>query len=75
MGFNCDWVNNWNPWCNSNCLLTVLLIEEDPVKRAKSVEKAIRSLEIFLNSYSEDGGCDEGASYWSRAGGSLFDCP
>lgn len=80
MGFNCprvnDWnsVNNWNPWCNSNCLLTVLLMEEDSAKRANSVEKAMRSLEIYLNSYSVDGGCDEGASYWGRAGGSLFDC-
>jgi hypothetical protein len=32
----------------------------------------IRSLDVFLNQYPEDGGCDEGSSYWGRAGASLY---
>ena len=27
-----------------------------------------------MNFYPDDGGCDEGPSYWERASGSLFDC-
>jgi hypothetical protein len=67
-------VNNWNPWCNSNCLTAALLLEEDPERRVAAVAKALRSLDRFLDAYHPDGGCDEGTSYWDRAGGSLFDC-
>ncbi|MDF2937011.1 MAG: hypothetical protein K0Q90_2384, partial [Paenibacillaceae bacterium] len=34
----------------------------------------IRTLDLFIANYPADGGCDEGSSYWYRAGGSLFDC-
>ncbi len=67
-------VNNWNPWCNSNCLTVLFLLEEDDERRRAGVAKSLRSLDSFLAVYSPDGGCDEGTSYWSRAGGSLFDC-
>jgi hypothetical protein len=67
-------VNNWNPWCNSNCLLGALLIEEDEARRLKAVSRALDSLEAFIAVYHPDGGCDEGTSYWDRAGGALFDC-
>ncbi|HVN81549.1 MAG TPA: heparinase II/III family protein [Terriglobia bacterium] len=67
-------VNNWNPWINSNWLSTVLILERNPERRQKAVYKIMRSLDNFLNIYPEDGGCDEGPSYWDRAGASLFDC-
>lgn len=67
-------VNNWNPWCNSNCLTAALLLEQDAERRLAAVRKAITSLESFFAVYHPDGGCDEGTSYWDRAGGSLFDC-
>jgi hypothetical protein len=67
-------VNNWNPWCNSNCLSAAMLLEDDPARRVGAVTKALRSLDRFLDSYKPDGGCDEGPGYWDRAGGSLFDC-
>jgi hypothetical protein len=67
-------INNWNPWINSNCLISFLLLEEDSDRRIQAVEKALRSLDIFLSVYHSDGGCDEGPSYWNRAGGTLFDC-
>ena len=66
-------INNWNPWIVSNWLSTALLLETDPERRARHVEKAQRVLDIFINSYPADGGCDEGPSYWGRAGASLFD--
>jgi len=67
-------LNNWTPWCVSNCLSVALLLEEDPERRIRAIAKALRILDAFLTPYPEDGGCDEGTSYWSRAGGSLFDC-
>ncbi len=75
MGFRPgDTVNNWNPWVNSNWLAVVLLAEQDETQREAAVEKILRSLDVFIDSYPPDGGCDEGPNYWSRAGGSLFDC-
>ncbi len=74
MGFGGRQVNNWNPWCNSNWLAATLLVESDQMKRAAAVAKIVRSLDHFLDAYHDDGGCDEGPGYWSRAGGSLFDC-
>jgi hypothetical protein len=66
--------NNWNPWCNSNCLAAFLLLERDPARRAAAVSRVIQTLDIFLAGYGPDGGCDEGPSYWARAAGSLLDC-
>jgi len=66
-------VNNWNPWINSNMIASVLLLEADPVRRAAFVERSIRSVDIFINVYPDDGGCDEGPAYWNRAAGALFD--
>jgi hypothetical protein len=74
MGFVRRPVNNWNPWCNSNCLSALLLLEPDPDIRTRGVAKGLRSLDCFLADYQADGGCDEGPSYWGMAGGSLFDC-
>ena len=74
MGFGGGRVNNWNPWCNSNWLTCALLTEPDENRRIAAVAKIVRSLDCFLDAYDDDGGCDEGPGYWSRAGGSLFDC-
>jgi hypothetical protein len=65
-------VNNWNPWTNHNMLTAILIMEDDQEKKLKGVEKVIRSLDVFLNQYPDDGGCDEGPSYWGRAGASLY---
>lgn len=74
MGLRGESVNNWNPWCVSNALAASLLLEEGPSRRAALVTKALRCLDRFLAAYPPDGGCDEGTSYWDRAGGALFDC-
>jgi hypothetical protein len=74
MGLTEKRVNNWTPWICSNWLATVLVLEQDPERRAGSVYKIMQCLDRFLDEYTDDGGCDEGPSYWGRAGGSLFDC-
>ena len=65
-------VNNWNPWCNSNCLATLLLMESDPERRGRGVRKVLDSLDNFIRPYPADGGCDEGPAYWAQAGARLF---
>lgn len=74
MGFRGQRVNNWNPWICSNWLTSALLMEKDEDRRLKLVAKAVRSLDNFVDPYPKDGGCDEGPSYWGRAGASLYDC-
>lgn len=67
-------LNNWTPWIVSNILTTILLTETDPDRRTAGVEKAMVILDRFTREYPEDGGCDEGPSYWTVAGASYFDC-
>jgi len=65
--------NNWNPWINASVLTAALLVEPDEARRVRLVHRALRSLDRFIQPYPEDGGCDEGPGYWSRAGGSVQD--
>lgn len=65
-------VNNWNPWTNHNMLTAIVIIEDDQDRKIDGVKKVIRSLDAFINIYPDDGGCDEGPSYWGRAGASLY---
>jgi hypothetical protein len=65
--------NNWNPWINASVLTAALLLEEKDARRVQIVHRVLRSLDCFLQPYPEDGGCDEGPGYWSRAGGSVLD--
>ena len=74
MGLTPKRVNNWTPWICSNWLAAVLVLEEDPDTRVRSISKIMQCLDRFLDTYEDDGGCDEGPGYWGRAGASLFDC-
>ncbi|CAA9284232.1 MAG: hypothetical protein AVDCRST_MAG77-4142 [uncultured Chloroflexi bacterium] len=67
-------VNNWNPWIHSNILAANLLLEADAARRRDTVLRIVKWLDVFLDGYHDDGGCDEGPSYWGRGGASLFDC-
>jgi hypothetical protein len=71
-GFKGGRVNNWNPWINFNMLNSALILESDPVKKKAEVLKIVNSLDKFLNGYSDDGGCDEGPSYWGAAGAVFY---
>jgi hypothetical protein len=73
MGFEGGRPNNWNPWINYNMLTSYLMMETDPVRKAAEVQKILNSLDKFLNGYSDDGGCDEGPSYWGAAGALLYE--
>jgi len=72
MGFNKQPVNNWNAWINRNVLYATLLSNLRADSVAMIVEKVIRCADNFINQYPDDGGCDEGSSYWSEAGGAII---
>ena len=67
-------VNNWNPWIMSNWISATLMVEKDPSRRAEMVYKSMDGMDRYLNSLGDDGGCDEGPSYWTAAGASVYDC-
>lgn len=74
MGFTKDRVNNWNPWCNQNVIEAAALMRFDPSVKARVIEKACLSLDVYIERYPRDGACDEGPGYWSAAGLGLGTC-
>jgi len=66
-------VNNWNPWIVSNIISVYLFFEKDESKKRAGLVRSLEYLDNFINSYPEDGGCDEGTSYWGVAGGAMYD--
>lgn len=66
-------INNWTPWIASNWLMANLVFEKDKNKRVEATWKSLGVVDKFINSYPDDGGCDEGPGYWFHAGGKLFD--
>lgn len=73
MGYVRPNVNNWNPWITENVLLAAAVLEPSLETRRTVVTKAMSVLDNFLSYYPDDGGCDEGPSYWTAAGASCFD--
>lgn len=67
-------VNNWNPWIMSNWISASLLLEKDEKRRAEMIYGTMLGTDLYLNGLGDDGGCDEGPSYWFAAGASVFDC-
>jgi hypothetical protein len=66
-------VNNWDAWICWNWLITSLLADRDEDRRSKGVQKILLCLDRFINSYPDDGGCEEGPGYWNVAAGAMFD--
>ena len=67
-------VNNWNPWIMSNWIFSSLLLEKNEERRKSMVYEAMKGLDAYFNSLGDEGGCDEGPSYWFAAGASAYDC-
>ena len=68
---------NWTPWITQNVLLAVMTrtgetVSED--EKCRVLRQAAFSADCFVDSYGEDGCCDEGAQYYSHAGLCLFGC-
>ncbi len=72
---NENFVNNWNPWCNYNVLLSTLLLgnEVTPKVRKQVITKSMQSVDKFINYYKDDGACEEGPAYWSHAAAKMME--
>ena len=66
-------VNNHNTWVNFSVLQCLLLMENDKEKLVNDIYKSITSIDKYMNYVSEDGGCEEGPSYWKLGPGKLFE--
>ena len=71
--YNGRMLNNWTPWCESNVLMTAMLIENDMKRYADIVYLTMDGVDKFLNYIKGDGACEEGPSYWGHAAGKLLD--
>ena len=65
--------NNWNTWITSNWLETALICEKESKKCDAAYKGVQQCLRTFLKGYPDDGGCEEGVSYWDCAGASFFE--
>jgi hypothetical protein len=65
-------VNNWTAWCTQNVLVAAFARPFDQRRRSAVIAKAVRSLDLFLAAYDDDGACIEGALYYRRAALCLF---
>ena len=64
---------NWNPWICSNWLACALICEHDRNRQLSAIRQIADALDHFIDSYPDDGGCDEGPGYWDRAAASLYE--
>lgn len=66
-------LNNWDPWVMSNYCTAALLLERDTARRVDAVRRAMHYTDLYLDGLGDDGGCEEGPTYWTAAGASVFD--
>ena len=66
-------MNNWATQIIGSVLLVMATLEDDSDIRAQVLDKAAMLLDRFIDSYPEDGACDEGFAYWGGAAGCLYD--
>ena len=66
-------VNNWTVWIESNVLTTYLLASPRDERFYGAMEKMFTETDFWYESQKPDGGCDEGSSYFTQAGGKFFE--
>ncbi|MBO4216829.1 MAG: heparinase II/III family protein [Clostridia bacterium] len=65
-------INNWVPWIVSNVLVCASVFS-GAGEQEQVLAQSARYLDIFISTYGDDGGCNEGCSYWNAAVATLFD--
>ena len=58
---------NWNPWICSNWAVSVTECEHDTSRADRAFSQIEAAMKCFVDAYPDDGGCDEGPTYWDRA--------
>ena len=68
MPSGCSWFfgpANWTSVCHAGCVGLSLIISDDRRERAECIEAAERAMPFYLDGFSDDGYCSEGAGYWN----------
>ena len=65
-------INNWVPWIVSNTLICASVFS-DGEELERVIARSLGYLDVFVSTYGDDGGCNEGCSYWNAAVATLFD--
>ncbi|MBQ1261036.1 MAG: hypothetical protein IIX96_03405, partial [Clostridia bacterium] len=65
--------SNWCAWITSNILMVAPVFSDDDNEYRRIVERAMHSLDTFIESNNADGGCEEGPGYWGHAVAAYFD--
>lgn len=73
MGYYDGDINNWNPWIISNILTVLLITEKRRTVFNTALKKMFNEIQRYYDSVPNDGGCDEGSSYWTASGAKLFE--
>ena len=60
-----DGRNNWAAVCAGSIGAAFLYEEHDPARLRRAMVHVIGTMEAFINSFPEDGTCEEGAGYWA----------
>lgn len=67
------YINNWVSWIISNILTCAQVFMRDEQRKLSLVSRSAIYLDRLVGTYGNDGGCNEGASYWAAAIGPVFD--
>ena len=63
-----DGRNNWTPWICANLVNCAnAILADDPARLAAYVRLLQPCMDRYYAQYPEDGGCDEGPSYWAHS--------
>lgn len=65
--------HNWNAWIHHAVLTCALLLTDEEGERAELVRLVVEGLDHYLSVLPDDGGIDEGVSYWWHGAGQLLE--
>jgi hypothetical protein len=65
--------HNWNAWIHHAVLTCALTLVDEPDERAETVRLVIEGLDHYVAVLPDDGGIDEGISYWWLGAGQLLE--
>ena len=56
--------NNWNAVCHAGVCVSAMLVDHDLDRLRRIIFESLNELRVFLDGFTDDGGCSEGLGYW-----------
>lgn len=57
--------NNWGAVCAGSIGMAFLYEEKDPQRLKAALSRVLKTMDLFIGSFPEDGTCEEGYGYWN----------